>query len=90
MVVKFKPSFFKELNALPVNVKKSVDECIIKLSSAPNLKASDVDYKKMKGKRNENFYRIRVGRYRIGCKYIQPDILLMTVMSRSDIYKHFP
>lgn len=90
MVVKFKPSFFKELNALPLNVKKDVDECIIKLSSASNLKDSNVDYKKMKGKRNENFYRIRIGKYRIGCRFIQPDILLMTIMHRGEIYKHFP
>ena len=90
MVVQFKPSFFKELNALPKNVKLEVDDCITKLSKSETLQSSGVDYKKIKGKRNENYYRIRIGKYRIGCKYIQPNILLMTLMSRGDIYKHFP
>ena len=90
MVVQFKSSFFKELNVLPKTVRFDVDNCITKLSRAETLQSSGVDYKKMKGKKNESFYRLRVGQYRIGCRYIQPNILLITVMSRGDIYKHFP
>lgn len=90
MEVKFKPSFLKELDAMPLPVKKQVDECISKLLSSSTLQSSGVDYSKLKGKRNENYYRIRIGKYRIGCRYIQPNILLITIMNRGDIYKHFP
>ena len=90
MEVTFKSSFFKDLQAVPMNVKKEVDDCISKLAAASTLQSSGVDYKKMKGKRNEHYYRIRIGKYRIGCKYINPDILLITILSRGDIYKHFP
>lgn len=62
MVVQFKPSFLKELNALPKNIKLEVDECITRLIKADTLRSSGMNYKKMKGMRNENYYRIRIGK----------------------------
>lgn len=44
----------------------------------------------MAGKKESNYYRIRVGQYRIGSEYLKPDIILITIMTRGDIYKHFP
>ncbi|MGJ7032891.1 type II toxin-antitoxin system RelE family toxin [Niabella hirudinis] len=91
MEVKFKPSFFKDLKTLPAKVKKDVDTCIHQLVIAATLESAEgIDYKKMKGKKNEHYYRIRIGNYRIGCEYIRPDIILITVMSRGSIYKSFP
>lgn len=90
MEIRFKPSFFKDLKPLPLHVKKDVDECIQKLQMASTLQSAGLDCKKMKGKKNESYYRIRVGSYRIGCEYIKPGILLITIMIRGAIYKHFP
>jgi mRNA interferase RelE/StbE len=44
--------------------------------------------KKMKGK--GNYYRIRVGNYRLGLKLSEGTLILLRFMSRKDIYKYFP
>jgi mRNA interferase RelE/StbE len=37
-----------------------------------------------------NYYRIRVGNYRMGIKIVKDEILLLRFMDRKDIYKYFP
>ena len=44
--------------------------------------------KKMAGK--GNYYRIRVGNYRLGLKLSEQTLILLRFMSRKDIYKYFP
>ena len=44
--------------------------------------------KKMAGK--GNYYRIRVGDYRLGIKLSEQTLILLRFMSRRDIYKYFP
>lgn len=61
------------------------------LRTARSLESSGVDYKKMQGqKKGGNYYRIRIGQWRIGIEYIDPEIIVITVLSRGNIYKHFP
>jgi mRNA interferase RelE/StbE len=38
----------------------------------------------------KNYYRIRIGSYRIGLKKTNNKIILMRVLDRKEIYKHFP
>ena len=84
-------SFLKDLKFLPREVIIAADEVINKLFTATSLLDSGVDYKKLSGqKKTENYYRIRVGNYRIGCQLIQPTILLITIFNRQDDYKGFP
>lgn len=84
-------TFAKALKALPRKTQESVMEVVLKLHNAQSLESSGVDYKKLEGqKKNERYYRIRVGEWRIGCEYINPKIILITVLSRGDIYKKFP
>ena len=64
---------------------------IEKLETAQNLEKSGLDYRKMEGqKRDEHYYRIRIGDWRIGIEYIHPDVTLLRVLSRGEIYKSFP
>jgi mRNA interferase RelE/StbE len=44
--------------------------------------------KKMAGK--GNYYRIRVGSYRLGLKLSEETVILLRFMNRKDIYKYFP
>ena len=37
-----------------------------------------------------NYYRIRVGNYRLGIKLSEQTIILLRFMNRKDIYKYFP
>jgi len=53
----------------------------VKLELAESIEKSNVDYKRMEGqKKGGNYYRIRIGQYRMGLEYIHPEILLITIM----------
>ena len=56
-------------------------ETIQKLNEIPHLK---------KIKTKDNFYRIRVGQYRLGLKLEEDTLILLRFMDRKDIYKYFP
>ncbi|HXL56717.1 MAG TPA: hypothetical protein VN958_10695 [Chitinophagaceae bacterium] len=91
MEVIFKRSFIKALKATPKPVQQATAVIIDKLQSASSLEKSGVDYKKMEGqKKGENYHRIRVGDWRIGIEYISPKVIIITILSRGDIYKKFP
>lgn len=91
MEVKITKNYIKELSKLPKNIIQMSDNVIEKLHSAKSLEASGVDYKKMEGqKKGENYYRIRVGDYRIGINNNNPKIIIITIIHRGKIYKHFP
>ena len=50
---------------------------------------SDIHHlKKLHAK--ENYYRIRVGDYRLGFKVENDVVILLRFMHRKDIYKYFP
>jgi mRNA interferase RelE/StbE len=91
MEVILKKSFIKEVKRLPNYLSKACNEIVNTLEKAENLAATNLDYKIMEGqKKGENYVRIRVGGYRIGAELIEPNIILITVGSRNDIYKTFP
>jgi len=84
-------SYMKDLRFLPREIISAADAVVCLLEAAPSLHDSGVDYKKLSGqKKTENYYRIRIGNYRIGCQLIQPAIILITIFSRQDDYKGFP
>ena len=92
MEVIIKSSFLKALRFAPKNIQDIVKEIItVKLPTAKSLEASGLDYKKMEGqKKSENYYRIRVGDWRIGVEYKNPKFLIITILGRGAIYKKFP
>lgn len=85
-------SFLKELKRCPVFVQKQVDSVLESI-----VRATDIthvpDCSAMQGKGNKEYYRIRVGGYRIGLKYkngVVKIVTIITIQSRGDIYKKFP
>ena len=88
MIVTIKRNFSKEFAKLPNNYKLKINEVLKVLESSENLQESGLDFVKLLP--NKNYYRIRVGIYRIGLEYINPDIILITVFHRQDDYKSFP
>ncbi|HAK80025.1 MAG TPA: hypothetical protein DCM71_24745 [Runella sp.] len=83
--------FLKQLKSVPPKVQNSVYEVLKKLREANDFQSSGVDYKPLEGqKKGENYYRIRVGGWRIGIEYVEPKVIVITLMSRGDVYKHFP
>ena len=89
MEIIFDRSFSKSLNKL--NDKEAghkIEQIIIEAELAESL-AQISNVKKMHG--FKNFYRIRVGDYRIGIELESSSSLrFIIVLHRKDIYKKFP
>lgn len=84
-------SFIKDLKSAPRPVQLAADAAIKALVEAKSLQSSGLDYTKMEGQRKgENYYRIRIGDWRIGIEYVSPKIVVLRILSRGTIYKHFP
>ena len=87
--VEYGERFLKDLKKLRKN--KIYDEikdlCFEQLFVFDDLRFVS-NLKKIEG--YKNYYRIRVGDYRIGLKAEGKEIILMRVLHRKEIYKHFP
>ncbi|MEM8893313.1 MAG: type II toxin-antitoxin system RelE/ParE family toxin [Bacteroidota bacterium] len=89
MIVAIDKSFIKSLKEFkePSTLRK-IKQVVIDLENADTLK--DIgNLKKLKGFRN--YYRIRIGDYRLGFESISADeIRLIVFAHRKDIYQGFP
>ncbi|MEO8823579.1 MAG: type II toxin-antitoxin system RelE/ParE family toxin [Ginsengibacter sp.] len=91
MEVIVKRGFLKDLRKTPAHIQEKIGDAIGILEKSKRLEESGLDYRKMSGqKKGENFYRIRTGEYRIGVELKPPSIIFITVLHRSEIYRHFP
>ena len=91
MKVVITKSFLKDLKTKPKHVVQAVEKLIAELEASPNLEKSGVDYRKIEGQqKDENYYRIRLGTWRIGIEYIHPEIIVIRLLARGEIYKYFP
>lgn len=88
MKVQFKKSFLKELQKLRnKNLKSSIASCIVQVESAETI-AQVKNIKKLSG--YDDYYRIRIGDYRIGVKIEMNTLYFVVFEHRKDIYKNFP
>jgi mRNA interferase RelE/StbE len=91
MEVIIKKGYLKDLRRVPKAIFLASDLVIDKLKASSSLENSHVDYTKMDGqKKGENYYRIRIGDWRMGIEYVDPNIVIICILKRGDIYKHFP
>jgi mRNA interferase RelE/StbE len=92
MEIEVKKSFVKSLKITPKHIQQAFQKIILpKLIEASSIESSGLDFVKMSGiKKDENYYRIRVGEWRIGIEVKSPKIILITILSRGAIYKRFP
>ena len=88
MNVVFKNSFVKDLRkikerALGMRVKEAIEsiEQATTLQQIANLK-------QLKG--SADYYRIRVGDYRIGLRLEEETIILVRFLHRKEVYRYFP
>ena len=80
-------TFTKQYLRCPGNVQESLKSFITALENAKSLREIN-DIKKLSG--FTNYYRVRIGQYRVGMKEQKPKVILLAVMERSQIYKVFP
>jgi mRNA interferase RelE/StbE len=88
MNYEIKKSFEKDTDK--INDKKILREI---LSTIENIKNSDSlkdikNIKKLEG--YKNYYRIRIGNYRIGIKFENKTVILVRFLNRKEIYRYFP
>jgi len=84
-------SFIKDLKLAPKPIQLAADEAIKKLMASGSLQASGLDCTKMEcQKKGENYYCIRIGDWRMGIEYVTPKIVILRILARGIIYKHFP
>ena len=90
MNIFFKPIFIKDFKKLPNDTKAEVRKICIEdsLIIQDLTEFKYVDISSIKG--FKDYYRIRVGNYRIGFKTEDHSIIFMRVKHRKDIYKVFP
>ncbi len=91
MELTYTEKFYKELAKLPARTQQAIRDALIKLKVANSLETSGVDYAMLKGGgKRFKYCRIRVGDYRIGATYVNPNLMIIVVARRGDIYKTFP
>lgn len=88
MDIEFRESFLKDVNHInEKGVKKKIAAVITESKAASSL--SDVrNVKKMEG--SENYYRIRIGDYRMGFRLQEKTLIFLRCLHRKDIYRYFP
>ena len=90
MEVLFKKTFIKDFEKLPDNEKEKAREvCFFIFPEIENLtEFTKYPIRKIKG--FSNYYRVRIGSFRIGFKKSNNQVIFMRVLNRKDIYRHFP
>jgi len=84
----YKKTFLKDLTKLPIRDRKKIEKLVFVDIPKLNNIFGIQDIKKMKG--YKDYYRIRIGNYRVGCKIAEKEITFYRVKSRTDIYRVFP
>ena len=88
MKVEYRESFDKDLRACrDAKLARQIKKLIMKLESARAL-ADIPNTKKLAG--GSEFYRVRIGDYRVGLIAIRNEITLVRLLHRKEIYRYFP
>jgi len=88
MKVAFKKAFLKDLKRLPPDAYQKVIRLVF--HEVPNVDHVQDIKNVRKITRDKNYFRIRVGHYRIGFEYRVDELVFMRVLHRKDIYRYFP
>lgn len=88
MIVKIDKSFVKDLNRIKDNrLRNHIADCINQVQNADSL-TQVVSLKKITGE--TNYYRIRLGDYRLGIKVSGSSVIFIRALHRKEIYQYFP
>jgi mRNA interferase RelE/StbE len=83
----YRRSFLDDVGSLPKSYRIRLEEIILTLKSATRL-ADIHNVKKLEG--YHDYFRIRLGEYRIGVKLEGDMLVLMRCLHRREIYRRFP
>lgn len=81
--------FLKELNLLDKTMKKRIEDFLIFTEEHEWQEIENIfQIKKLVG--YQEYYRLRIGDYRVGIKKTENILKLVRVRHRKDIYRYFP
>ena len=84
----YKKMFLKDLAKVHPDYRKRIEDLVFERIPASKDIFTEFDIRKIQGYRD--YYRIRVGMYRIGCRIQDGILILYRVKSREEIYDVFP
>lgn len=88
MNIEVKKTFLKDFGRIPKSVQLHVTDFLIDFHTMTDIRDMK-NTKKLVG--FQNFYRTRIGEYRVGWRQIsQEEIIIDRVLHRKDIYKVYP
>lgn len=88
MKTAFKASFLKAIKKIDSNqLKADIADAILNVESAESLREIS-QLKKLKG--YKQYYRIRIGDYRIGIKIEADIVIFVDIDHRKNLYRIFP
>lgn len=88
MKLAFTNKFLKQVTKLKDKKLAKQIEVIIEATETANSLSEIKNLKKLKG--HKDFYRIRVGEYRIEIQFNNSEFTFAAIDNRKDIYKYFP
>lgn len=83
-------AFKKSLSRVPSNIEQKIAIWVSSLEDISNRKDAIRHYDISKIQGYDNYYRIRIGKYRIGFEIIDNNVILHFIGMRGDFYKNFP
>ncbi len=88
MKVSFKKAFFKDLKKAPKRVRFEIIKLAELFSETKKMKDLEIDIKKLQG--YENYFRVRIGVWRVGLKIDKNQCVFCRIKHRREIYRLFP
>ncbi len=88
MTVLFESSFEKDLRKITGKEIKATILLTIQNTKAATSLREIKNLKKLHSLRN--YYRIKIGDYRIGLEFLNNSLIFVRCLHRKDIYKYFP
>jgi len=86
--VEFKRSFVRDLERVKDKaLKEQVRQVIEQAEEAQTLQEIG-DIKKLRG--SDQYYRIRIGDYRLGLVVEEQKVIFVRLLHRKDVYRYFP
>ncbi len=88
MIARFKASFKRDIKRIrDQSVLEGIGRVIDDVKAADTLGTVN-NLSKLQG--YKDFYRIRVGTYRLGLKVVDHEVIFIRALPRKDIYRFFP
>lgn len=87
MRLEIKKQFLKDIENVPKNIKIEIVSIIELIETSPSLQELP-NLKKLKG--HSNYYRIRIGQYRMGIALVDDAVVLSRFLHRKEVYRFFP